>query len=43
MSKKKQESTVESLTEEIKALLKDISVINNTTQRNDDLCVEINF
>lgn len=39
----KQEVTVESLTEEIKVLLKDISVIKDTTQRNDDQCVEINF
>lgn len=39
----KQEVTVESLTKEIQALLKDISVIKDTTQRNDDQCVEINF
>lgn len=39
----KKEVTVESLTEEIKALLRDISVIKNTTQRNDDQCVEINY
>lgn len=39
----KQDATVESLTEEIKVLLKDISVIKDTTQRNDDQCVEINF
>lgn len=39
----KQEKTVEFLTEEIKALLKHISVINDTTQRNDDQCVDIDF
>lgn len=39
----KQEVTVESLTKEIQALLKDISVIKDTTQRNDDRCVEISF
>ena len=39
----KQEKTVESLTEEIKALLGYISVIKDTTQRDDDQCVEINF
>lgn len=39
----KKEVTVESLTEEIKVLLKDISVIKDTTQRNDDQYVEINY
>ena len=39
----KQEKTVEYLTEEIRELLKDISVINANTQRNDDQCVDINF
>lgn len=39
----KQEVTVESLTKEIQALLKDISVIKDTTQRIDDQCVEISF
>ncbi len=39
----KQEKTIESLTEEIKTLLEDISVIKDTTQRVDDQCVEINF
>ena len=39
----KQEVTIESLTEEIKTLLKDISIIKDTTQRNDDQRVEINF
>ena len=39
----KQEATIESITEEIKVLLREISVIKNTTQRNDDQCVEINF
>ncbi len=39
----KQEKTIESLTEEIKTLLEDISVIKDTTQRVDDQCIEINF
>ena len=39
----KQEMTVESLAEEIKAQLKDISVIKETTQHNDDQRVEINY
>lgn len=39
----KQEKTVESLTEEIKMLLGDISVIKDTTQSDDGQCVEINF
>ncbi len=37
------ETTVESLTEEIRKLLKDISVVNDTTLHNDDQCVEINY
>lgn len=37
------EATIESVTEEIKKLLKDISVVNDITQRNDDQRVEINF
>ncbi len=40
---RKQEITVESLTEEIKVILKDISTVTDTTQRNDERCVEINF
>lgn len=39
----KKEVTAEYLIEEIKVLLKDISVIKDTTQRNDDQHVEINF
>lgn len=39
----RQEVTVESLTKEIQALLKNISVIKDTTQHNDDQCVEINY
>lgn len=39
----RQEVTEESLTKEIQALLKNISVIKDTTQRNDDQCVEINY
>ena len=37
------EATVESVTEEIKKLLKDISVVNDITRRNDEQRVEINF
>ena len=37
------EATVESVTEEIKKLLKDISVVNDFTLRNDEQRVEINF
>ena len=37
------EATVESVTEEIKKLLKDISVVNDITQHNDEQRVEINF
>ena len=39
----KKESTIESVTEEIKNLLKDISVVKDTTHRIDDQMVEINF
>lgn len=38
-----QDITVESLTEEIKSILKDISVIKESTRRNDEQCVEINY
>ena len=39
----KREITVESLTAEIKTILKDISVVQDSTLRNDDQCVEISF
>jgi len=35
--------TIESVTCEIKTLLKDISVIKDTTQRNEDQWVNIHF
>lgn len=38
-----QEATRESITNEIKVLLKDVSVVKDTTRRNDAQCVEINF
>lgn len=39
----KKDITIESLTDEIKTILKNISVIKETTQRNDEQLVEINF
>ena len=42
-TKIKKDITIESLTDEIKTILKDISVIKKSTQRNDDQLVEIGF